>query len=234
MTYRIKNWDKLYENNRTRELKNLAWVPFPNSHDGDGFTQLISERDGTALFGAWVLIVQVASKCDPRGTLLRSNGAPHDSASLARMTRGTEKHIRQALITCEEVGWIEEIGSESTIPHDDATIPHDNGNVVPRKKEQNRTEQKESINDFFESARKRFPGTKKGYQFEFDLFKKKHKDWKDCLSLLLPAIEKEITHKHFLNQKGSFCPEWPHFSTWINQRRWEQEFEQIKKDVFDV
>ena len=34
--YRIKNWDERYENNRSRRVKDLQWVPTPNHHDGDG------------------------------------------------------------------------------------------------------------------------------------------------------------------------------------------------------
>ena len=89
-------------------MKVMQWVPFTNSHDGDGFTQLMSRKNGTAIFGAWVLIVQVASKCNPRGTLLRSNGKPHDFETLARMTRGESKIFEESIKTLKEIGWIEE------------------------------------------------------------------------------------------------------------------------------
>ena len=65
--YRVKDWAKHYENNRTAEMKVMRWVPFPNTHDGDGYTQLVSGEEGAAMLGAWVACVQVASKCDPRG-----------------------------------------------------------------------------------------------------------------------------------------------------------------------
>jgi len=74
MTLIIKNWDKHFENNRTRDLKQMRWVPFPNSHDGDGYTELVEHKNGPAHLGCWVAIVQVASKCDTRGTLLRGGG----------------------------------------------------------------------------------------------------------------------------------------------------------------
>lgn len=106
--YRITNWSEIYENNRTRELKSLTWVPFPNSHDGDGYTALMSEKNAEALLGAFVVIVQVASKCDPRGTLLRAPNLPHTAASIARMTRFSERTIQRCLDLCcsPDIAWI--------------------------------------------------------------------------------------------------------------------------------
>lgn len=106
--YRIVNWSDHFENNRTRELKHLAWVPFPNRHDGDGYTELLDNRDGAAHYGVWCAIVQVASKCDPRGTLMRDGARPHDAGSLSRMTRIPAPLIQEALDRLtHSVGWVE-------------------------------------------------------------------------------------------------------------------------------
>ncbi len=132
-TYRILDWIKLFENNRTRELKKLDWVPVPNKHDSDGFTDLITREDGPALYGAWILILQVASKCDRRGTLSRHNPAPgcgnmplpHTAGSISRITRCPESLVQRALDACQEIGWIELIDSEAKKSHDDAGLSHD-------------------------------------------------------------------------------------------------------------
>ena len=79
----------------------------------------------------------------------------------------------------------------------------------------------------FSLFRGRYPGTKRGDQIEFQNFKK-HKDWKNCISLLLPSLENEIAHKSKLKELGKFCPEWKNLSTWINQRCWESEFSIIE------
>lgn len=130
-------------------MKNMQWVPFPNSHDSDGFTILMEEKNGTALFGAWVLMVQVASKCHPRGTLLRTNCEPHNSASLARMTRGDKKVFEKAIKLCLEIGWIEEIEPVSTKPQEGAGTPQESVARVPRRKEGRKgIEEKESIYPF--------------------------------------------------------------------------------------
>jgi len=119
--YRIKDWNKHYENNRTRELKRLDWVPVPINHDGDGYTLLTGHDDAPALLGCWLAIVQVAAKCDPRGTLLRRAKMPHDAASLARITRLPQGAIQRALNICEhECNWLEteelEDGCENPAP----------------------------------------------------------------------------------------------------------------------
>lgn len=105
--YSVTKWDEFFENNRTKGMVQMRWVPIPNKHDGEGFTDLIGRPNGMALYGAWILILQVASKCDKRGVLMKSNGAPHTAASIARQSRGNEKAIEQALPVLVEIGWLE-------------------------------------------------------------------------------------------------------------------------------
>ena len=50
---RVRDWDALYENNRTRGDKRLGWVPIPNRMDGDGYTELVDHENGAAHLGAW-------------------------------------------------------------------------------------------------------------------------------------------------------------------------------------
>lgn len=109
MLYRIKNWEELYENNRSRKVKDLQWVPTPNRHDGDGFIHIMSLPDASEVYAGWMLILQVASRCHPRGTLVRGNGTPHTAASLAAKTRGRVEWFEKALTALrdEEVGWLE-------------------------------------------------------------------------------------------------------------------------------
>lgn len=113
MIYRITRWDELYEINRTRELRKMAWVPLPNRQDGDGYTELVASENGPALYGAWVAILLVASKCDPRGTLLRDARnmvrRPHDAESLARISRMPADLMTTALGALAEIGWIEAV-----------------------------------------------------------------------------------------------------------------------------
>lgn len=129
MIYRIINWQEIYENNRSRELKKLDWFAMPNKQDGDGYTSLVAMPNGEAIFGAWCACAQIASKCDPRGTLMRDNKKPHDAHSLARMSRFSAGTIQAMLDAClsDEVNWIETIDSiepnEIAAPSRDAAAP---------------------------------------------------------------------------------------------------------------
>lgn len=125
-TYRIVDWDEHFEVNRTRELKHARWIAVPNKHDGDSFTDLIMRPNGTSHYGAWILIVQVASKCNPRGTLVRDQGIPHTAATLARKTRAQEASFTAAIPILVEIGWLEVINSTAA-PHSSVTAvpPHE-------------------------------------------------------------------------------------------------------------
>ena len=129
-TYRIKDWAKNFENNRTREMVKMAWVPVPNKHDGEGFQRIMQEPDGIVIYGCWHLILQVASKClRERGTLLRDDGTPLDALSIALKT-GWRKasDIQRALDFCStpEMAWIERVTEDgAAIPQEGAAIPQE-------------------------------------------------------------------------------------------------------------
>lgn len=110
MFLRVVNWEDHFEKKGTRELKRATWVPFPNKHDGDGYTQLLDHADGPAHFGCWCALAQVASKCEPRGTLVKDTGQPHDIGSLSRMTRIPQTILRDAIARLiSPIGWLEDI-----------------------------------------------------------------------------------------------------------------------------
>ncbi len=72
----------------------------------------------------------------------------------------------------------------------------------------------------FEEFCKAYPGKKRGLETEFANFKKKHKDWRVIVPLLLPAAtayaeQTKTTPKEFIK----------HLQTWINNRCWETEYD---------
>jgi hypothetical protein len=75
----------------------------------------------------------------------------------------------------------------------------------------------------FDEFRVLYPGKKRGVQTEFGNFKKKVKDWKEVLQLLLPALKNQIHWREIDIKKQVFTPEWKNLQTWINQRCWEME-----------
>lgn len=104
---RVRDWNLLFENNRTRGLKHLDWVPMQNNLDGDGYTELVDHPNGAAHLGAWFAIVQIASRCHTRGTLTRDNGRPHSAESLARISRIPVIVFDEALPRLLQIGWLE-------------------------------------------------------------------------------------------------------------------------------
>lgn len=120
MILRIKGWEKKYENNRTRQIDNLDWVPVPNKLDGDGYTLLLDHKHGAAHLGAWYVILAVASRRpkELRGTLTRDCGKPHDPDSLARISRIPSSIFKEALprLLSPEIGWLEQSENADSEP----------------------------------------------------------------------------------------------------------------------
>lgn len=81
--YSIRNWGEWFENNRSKTVKDLSWVAIPNRHDGEHFSAIMLHKKGAEIFSAWILLVQIASKCNPRGTLQKDNKTPHTVSSLS-------------------------------------------------------------------------------------------------------------------------------------------------------
>jgi len=77
----------------------------------------------------------------------------------------------------------------------------------------------------FEKARKLYPSSaKRGHDTEWKHFKTKHKDWKDAVVDLVPAIQIQIRERTIQASRKEFVPPWKNFQTWINQRYWEQAY----------
>lgn len=93
-------------------VKDLSWVPIPNKHDGERYSRLMTRKDASEIFSVWILLLQVASRCHPRGTLLRSDGKPHDSESLSIKTRAPIKWFDIALPVLMQMTWIEQVASD--------------------------------------------------------------------------------------------------------------------------
>lgn len=144
--YSIRRWDELFENNRSRTVSDLSWVKIPNRHDGENYSTIITHKKGAEIFAAWILIVQVASRCQPRGTLLRDNKKPHTPLSLSIKTRAPKDWFELALDFLEkETDWldIQHVAGECQETVRQVTCDCQAGDEErTEEKEQNRTEQK--------------------------------------------------------------------------------------------
>lgn len=122
--YRIRNWDQIYENNRSRDLKYLDYVPMKNRMDTDAWCRIVDHSNGAAHIGAWHSVVFVGSSSEPptpRGTLIDASGEPHTAESIARISRIKLEVFVEAWPRFVEVRWLElapVIGIVSDMPQD--------------------------------------------------------------------------------------------------------------------
>lgn len=108
--YRIRNWDALFETSESRKrVTALPWVAIPTKHDGKGYRRLMRDV-GPAGYGAWVLIVAVAAKCEPRGTLI-DDGKPLTAEDIADKTDCPIEVISKTLqAVCDQrIAWMESV-----------------------------------------------------------------------------------------------------------------------------
>jgi len=97
----------------------------------------------------------------------------------------------------------------------------DSGESTAISAEVHWTEEEEA----FERARKAYPSTaKRGHDTEWANFRKKHKDWREAVVDLEPAIRIQIQERILKARAKEFVAPWKNFQTWINQRYWEQAY----------
>jgi len=135
-TYRIKDWDRNFENHDSRKISNARWFPMPNKHDGKSFRRIAAHRDGVPVFAAWTLILEVASKMPVRGVLADEDG-PLDAEDLAAMTGFPVQIFDLAfvLLTQDKIAWLE---TDDIKPQ---SVPELPGASRDFALEQNRTEE---------------------------------------------------------------------------------------------
>lgn len=115
MTYRIRDWDRHYETERSRSIQAPSRCSLPNKQHGLGYGRLVTRPNGAAVYGAFVAVVLVASRQsrDVRAGWLTEDGtetgAPYSAADLAIVTRLPESAIAEALAAAVEVGWIDRV-----------------------------------------------------------------------------------------------------------------------------
>lgn len=82
--------------------------------------------------------------------------------------------------------------------------------------------------EMFNQFRQAFPGTKRGLEVELDNLKRKYRNWRELIPLFMPALEKAKAWREGMTAAGQFVPSWPYLRTWINDRRWENEYQPIE------
>ena len=106
--YRIRNWDEEFENNQSRQLKELPWVRMKIVVRSEEFLWLLDHPNGAAHLGIWYALIQIAARCNPRGSLLKFDGTPHDFPSVTKLLNpGLQDTVIEACTRLQVVGWLE-------------------------------------------------------------------------------------------------------------------------------
>jgi hypothetical protein len=105
--YTIRDWDDHFEVSQSRKCKRLHWVGIPIKHDGKSFRRLMLMEGGIEIYGAWILLVQVAAKCPVRGVLADADG-PLDAEDLAIKTGCRPELFENAfkVLSDNRIGWL--------------------------------------------------------------------------------------------------------------------------------
>lgn len=136
---------------------------------------------------------------------------------------------RKHLLTVVNWGKLQGLETENYTERKPKITPKGNPNVPPNKNDKN---DKNNLSVIFEEFRKAYPGKKRGFEPEFENFKKKQNGkHEETVKLLMPALQKEIANHEQLSKAEKFVPEWKNLQTWINQQCWTQEFPESNNSV---
>jgi hypothetical protein len=115
---KIRDWDLHFEQDRSRQWKNLKWVPIPNKQ-GSGYRRIMKEKNGVEIFGCWIALVQAASLCTPRGDLSKYN-----IADLSLLTFIDENKLLSSITYLSDVlDWVEVIENlDKSVNHSDISV----------------------------------------------------------------------------------------------------------------
>ena len=112
--YAIKDFDTVSSKRDARKNAALVlrWISVPIDLNSTGMVDLIEEfeDDAPAIYGAWVLLVQLAAQCPTPGVLLSSNGRPVSPAIAASRTRMPESAFERLFSWAIRSGWLVESG----------------------------------------------------------------------------------------------------------------------------
>jgi hypothetical protein len=103
----IVDWDEHFEKAQTRKkITKHSWVPLPNKHDGLGLKRMLREENGLEIFAIWVLLIQVASKCEIRGTLADKNGEGYSCDDIALKVGCKTDAVERAIPFLVSINWV--------------------------------------------------------------------------------------------------------------------------------
>ena len=117
--YQIVDYDEHFENNKSRMRDRCSFVCVPNKHGGTGLSNLLAEADNLAIYGFWMLVLQLCSRQrKPRLGYLTADGKPKGrrlgAAELARTFQTSRANVCRCLrvLASPEVGFLQLVDGE--------------------------------------------------------------------------------------------------------------------------
>lgn len=230
MTYRIKDWDPVFECYRTRERTGpLSWIQIPTKQDALGFRILMSSPEGVKAYGIFIALVQVAAKTPERGTLADEHGAMSCKSLAFRIGCG-EAVMREAMevLTSQEIGWVID---DAPAAHPPTTrlppVDHPRTTEVPflsvpslppeaGAKKPDPPKREAGYSTPFETFWQAFPRRRRVDKGEcWKIWRSKGLD--DKLSSVMSGLEAWKRSKDWTKDGGDFTPE-P--AKWLRRDRW--------------
>jgi len=111
--YQIVNYDDHFENSRSRKRDQCSFVCVPNKNDGVCLANILGEPDGAAIYGIWILLLQLCSRQrKPRNGYLTADGKKDgrrlSAAELSRIFNRPVAEIERCLqvVSSEKVAFM--------------------------------------------------------------------------------------------------------------------------------
>ena len=106
--YRIVRWDENFEKAQSRKCKRTRWVAVKNQWDSKEYRRVMEHPRQAEIFAAWILMLQIASRCEPRGVLME-NEKGLDARDMADSTGLKQESFELAIevLSQPRINWIE-------------------------------------------------------------------------------------------------------------------------------
>ena len=114
MIYQIREWPRFFENDRSRQVERCSYLVSPNKQHGVGFSYIMSEKDGAAVYGIFKLMAGAVSQQQtlPREGWLTDDGTkdgrPWTVEDMALRWRREPSEVARAIeiLSSERVNWL--------------------------------------------------------------------------------------------------------------------------------
>lgn len=216
MAYKIRDWEKHFERDRSKQWTTLKWVPIPNKQ-GAGYRRIMSEKNGLEIFACWIALIQTASLCSPRGDLSK-----YSLNDLSRLTLCDIKKLEAAIYYLSQtLDWIEVINILDINVNEcqkDVCQSSIDSSILSNSILSNSSLKRANKLSYFDEFWKIYP--KKVGKGAAEKAWNKIKSPVETLEKIKQTLLWQIKSTEWIKEEGQYIP-MP--ASYLNQRRWEDE-----------